>query len=145
MKQFKFTILLIAASILLCACPKDENGHRDIAFVNNSEREIACQEIFGDGESTNSDTLFHCRMSAIGIHANSSYIFECDEYASGWEVEFKNIPYLQLLVMDAETYDKYIAEPCDTIRKYVPVLHIYRLTLSDLQRMNWTVIYPPEE
>jgi len=47
--------------------------------------------------------------------------------------------------MEAETFDKYIDEPCDTIRKYVPVLHTYQLTLEDLQQMNWMVVYPPGE
>jgi len=47
--------------------------------------------------------------------------------------------------MDWEIYKKYWNEPCDTIRKYVPILHRYQLTLEDLQRMNWTVVYPPPE
>jgi hypothetical protein len=143
MKQFRFIILLIATSVLLCACPDKEGGHRDIAFVNNSEKGIVCQE-FWSGSITNADTLIECRTGASGISPNSLHNFNSLNN-SGWETDFKVIPYIQYLIMDAETYDKYIGEPCDTIRKYVPILHRYQLTLADLQQMNWTVVYPPEE
>ena len=143
MKQFKTAVLLIIACITLCACPRIEEGHRYTIFVNKSESEIVCQALSW-GNITNADTLFQCRTGAVGIPANSSHNFSSLDN-SGWEADFKLIPYLQFSVMDAETYDKYITEPCDTIRKYVPILHTYRLSLSDLQRMNWTVVYPPEE
>lgn len=31
----------------------------------------------------------------------------------------------------------------DTVHKKVPILHIYQLKQTDLEKMNWTVIYPP--
>ncbi len=150
MKQFRSTILLIATSILLCACPKDENGHRYITFINKSERDISCQD-FWSGSIIEADTLFQCGVGAVGIPANSLCKFPSLNH-SGWETDFKLIPYIQFLVMDDSTYVYYskmlnyqLIENCDTIRKYVPILHTYRLTLEDLQRMNWTVVYPPEE
>jgi hypothetical protein len=145
MKQFEIVVLLVIADVLLCACPDKNENHRYINFINKSAKDIVCQEIYGNGLSTKSDTLFHCRLFAIAIQSETSHVFECDEYASGWEKDLEDIPYLQFIVMDMEIYDQYIAEPCDTIRKYVPVLHRYQLTLEDLQRMNWTVIYPQEE
>ena len=142
MKHLKIAILLIATSMLLCACPKEENGQRYITFANNSEKEIVCQA-FVSGSITEADTLFQCKTGARGISSNSSYNFS--SLHNSWEIDFNAMSYIQFLVMDAEIYDKYISEPCDTIRKYVPILHTYRLTLADLQRMNWTVVYPPEE
>ena len=35
-------------------------------------------------------------------------------------------------------------EPCDTIRKYVPFLHRYLVSLEDMEQANWTIVYPPE-
>ena len=147
MKQIKITMLLITASIVLCGCPNNDDGHRYITFVNKSEREIACQKFCISGHVTNEDMLFQCSMPAVGISSDSSYNFRSLGY-SGWEAEFTTggLSYAQFLVMDAELYDKYIKPPnCDTIRKYVPILHRYQLKLEDLQRMNWTVVYPPEE
>jgi hypothetical protein len=141
MKQIRITILLIAASILLCACPDKEDGNRYIAFTNNSEKEIVCQA-FVSGSITEADTLFQCRTGARGISPNSLCNFS--SLHNSWEIDFNAMSYIQFLVMDAETYDIYIAEPCDTIRKYVPILHRYQLTLADLQRMDWAVVYPPD-
>jgi len=143
MKQFKVIILLIATSMLLCACPKKEDGHRYITFINKSERDISCQN-FWSGHITDADTLFQCRLGAVGIPADSLCNFPSLNH-SGWETDFRAIPYIQFSVMDDEIFWQHHLEPCDTIRKNVPILHIYRLTLSDLQQMNWTVVYPPEE
>ncbi len=143
MKQFRIAITLIAASILLCACPSKDNGHQYITLANKSDQEIVCQALWS-GSITNADTLYQCHIGAEGIRADTLYCYSSlSDY--GWESDFEAIPYLQLLIMDAETYSKYLGEPCDTIRKYVPILHRYRLKLEDLQRMNWTVVYPPEE
>ena len=141
MKKLKI-ILVLMACITLYACPSKEDGHRYITFVNNSEREIVCQQ-FWSGSITNADTLFQCRIVAMGIFANSSHNFSSAS-TSGWEIDFQLIPCIQYSVMDADIFYKYITKPCDTVRKYVPILHCYQLKLEDLQRMNWTVVYPPE-
>jgi len=64
-----------------------------------------------------------------------------DTYSS-WNSYLKS---LTVFILDGELYEEYWQQPCDTIRKYVPILHTYRLTSEDLQRMNWTVVYSPEE
>jgi len=90
------------------------------------------------------ESLYQCRHGAVGIDADSLYLFDSlSDF--GWEVDFKGMDFIQFVVMDEEMFSKYLATSCDTIRKYVPVLHCYRLALEDLQRMNWTVVYPPEE
>lgn len=143
MEQIKIAILLVATSILLCACPNKEDGHRYIIFVNKSERDISCQD-FWSGHITDADTLFQCRIGAVRIPADSLCNFPSLNH-SGWETDFNSIPFIQFLVTDDETYFKYMQEPCDTIHKHVPILHRYRLTLADLQQMNWIVVYPPKE
>ena len=143
MKQIKITGLLIIAYIL-CACPNKEEGHRYITIVNQSDKTIVWQpRMIRIGET---DEYYSCQWVLGGsIQSNSSYKFDYDDRRNNWEIGLNTRYYLQLIVMDAEIYEKYVAEPCDTIREYVPILHRYRLTLEDLQRMNWTVVYPPEE
>ena len=143
MKQIKKILLLIATSMLLYACPEKEEGHRYIVFVNKSDRDISVQD-FWSGHITDADTLFQCRIGAVHIPVDSLLNFPSLNY-SGWETDFNAIPFIQFLVMDDETFVEYWMAPCDTIRKNVPVLHRYQLTLADLQRMNWTVVYPPVE
>jgi hypothetical protein len=142
MKQFRVIILLIATSVLLCACPKDENGHRYITIINQSDKTIVWQpRFFRIGEI---DEQFDCLYTLGSIHSNSSFEFRFDDRGNTWEAGL-NTHYLQIMLMDDNVFSQYDLEPCYTIRKYVPILHTYRLTLSDLQRMNWTVVYPPEK
>ena len=142
MKQLRM-VLFIAASVLLCACPDRDEGHRYITIINRSDKAIVWQpRMIRIG---NTSEQYDCQYVIGGsIHGNSLYKFDYDDRGSNWEVGL-NTHYLQIMLMDAETYGEYIVEPCDTIRKYVPILHCYQLTLADLQRMNWTVVYPPEE
>ena len=145
MKQFiRIIILLIMACISLCACPEHEDEHRYITIINQSDKEIAYQELINW-----SDTSFYCSSHSISflfnIPANSSRMHEVNIRSSSWESYLNNGQIMDIFVADAELYEEYWQQPCDTIRKYVPILHNYRLTLEDLQRMNWTVVYPPEE
>ncbi len=89
-----------------------------------------------------SDTTYHCRVYSALILSDSVYLEKCGEFDEGksWEDDFTVIPYVQFLIMDAEIFNHYLNQPCDTILKNVPILYRYQLTLEDLQRMNWTVI-----
>ncbi|GAB6013231.1 hypothetical protein [Viscerimonas tarda] len=136
MKQLKIVTILLLCSMLY-ACPDNENGHRYITIINQSDKTIVWQP-----QMTRIGIIdVQSNCSGRSVHSNSSYKFNYDDRGNTWETEL-NTHYLQITVMDAETYDKYIAEPCDTIRKYVPILHCYQLTLEDLNRLNWTVTYP---
>jgi len=142
MKLLKITTLLIVVAMLLYACPKLES--QDITVVNKSEKRIDFQPYFLTTNPTHEDTLFQCGKLVFGVQADTLRRLPAGTH-SDWKNEMKGYSFLQILIMDAEVYDMYITAPCDTIRKYVPVLHRYQLTLEDLQRMNWTVVYPPEE
>jgi hypothetical protein len=147
MKQIKVTLLLIVTSILLYACPeKDENGYRYIAFANKSGEKIGYQISFSKIVNIYQDTIFYCNMTLENfIYNDSSFILECPLRTGSWERELSDLNYIQFLVLDGDKFSQYRTAPCDTIRKYVPILHCYRLTLEDLQRMNWTVMYPPKQ
>ena len=132
--------------MLLCACPGKEEGHSYITIVNKSGEKISYQFAWEKVLNIYQDTVFYCNKTSEGfIDNNSSFILECPIRVKNWETDLGNSHYIQFLVMDGNIYEQYYKESCDTVRKYVPILHTYRLTLSDLQRMNWTVVYPLEE
>jgi hypothetical protein len=152
MKQIKTLILILLALISMASsCEHIENGHKYINMVNKSDRDIRCQMIW-QGIITPADTIYECYTSSVLIKTDSTNLWECGDFDRGksWEYDFKVIPYIQFLIVDADTYDNIMAEygwgdnGCDSIRKYVSILHRYQLTLQDLQRMNWTVVYPPD-
>jgi hypothetical protein len=150
MKQFKIITLMIASSMLLWACPGKEDGHHCITIINQSDKTIGLQaHEIKIGETSEQ---YACRKGlGMRAHSNSSYWLVYDNRGGTWESEL-NGHYLQITVMDTETYDNIRTQygwdnsssSCDSVRKYVPVLHCYQLTLEDLQQMNWTVVYPPE-
>jgi|WetSurMetagenome_2_1015567.scaffolds.fasta_scaffold213662_2 hypothetical protein len=146
MYKLRTIILLIAVSMFLCACPDKENGHGYIKIFNKSEKDIAFIESFNP-----KDTIFFCSdigtTVLITIPSDTFYLYEApiDWKASYWEDVLNKGQTISIFVVDGKQYEKYWQQPCDTIRKYVPILHIYKLTLADLQLMNWSIVYPPEE
>ncbi|RGX77135.1 hypothetical protein [Bacteroides stercorirosoris] len=140
MKIIKIAALCLL-SCMLSACPKQSEEY--ITLVNNSKQDIVFQE-YRKRNITSVDTLFLCRVGAVEIPKGSSFLVHSVD-DTGWKADFNIIPCLQFLIMDSETYSQYMYEPCDTIRKYVPILHHYRVSLADMEQANWTIVYPPKE
>jgi len=146
LRKFKIKILSVVLFIfvflLSFSCNK-ENWQNNLFIENKSNKKIAFQAL-----KNSYDTIFYCANSNIAttilltVESNSKFVLDNGCRYSGWDT---NLDLLTVFILDGELYEQYYKEPCDTIRKYVPVLHRYQLTLEDLQRMNWTVVYPPEE
>ena len=139
MKIIKILALCLL-SCLLWACPERSEAY--ITLVNKSDQNIVYQE-YRDFGHTFSDALFQCSVGAVDIQKRTSVVIESLDYA-GWKADFNYTPCIQFLIMDEQTYSRYMFEPCDTIRKYVPILHRYRVSLEDMEQANWTIVYPPE-
>jgi hypothetical protein len=150
MKKIKVLITLLFITFICTGCPSNncEDCHQYIMLENRSDVKIRVQMIWS-GSISQADTLWNCRAAALPIETNSNRQFESGRsHRSGsWEDDFKVIPYIQFLVFDAEVYDELInyEVPCEETNYTIPVLYRYQLKLKDLQRMNWTVVYPPEE
>lgn len=137
MKIIKILALCLL-SCLLWACPERSEAY--ITLVNKSDQNIVYQE-YRDFGHTFSDALFQCSVGAVEIQKRTSVVIESLDYA-GWKADFNYTPCIQFLIMDEQTYSRYMFEPCDTIRKYVPILHRYRVSLEDMEQANWTIVYP---
>jgi hypothetical protein len=147
MKKIKVLIMLLFIAFICTGCPdKCEDCHQYITVENKSGIKINVQMIWR-GNISQADTLWDCRVAALPIEINSSRQFECARFHRGgnWENDFKVIPYIQFLIFDAEVYEETVdyEVPCEETTYTIPVLYRYQLTLEDLQRMNWTVVYPP--
>jgi len=138
MKQLRMVILLLTACSILYACP-NKDGHYYITIINQSNKTIMFQP--RELKIGQLDTLYVCLGGGYIISHDSMYKLDI---RGTWEARLNKHSYLQLLFMDRDVHLNYYTQPCDTIRKYVPILHRYQLTLEDLQRMEWTVVYPPE-
>ncbi|MDR1983596.1 MAG: hypothetical protein LBQ28_02060 [Prevotellaceae bacterium] len=147
MKTIKLTttVTLLAIVLLAATCKKYDFVHRHITIINKSHEDIAYQ-----GFAENMQTFFHCQEPGVPIPsvvwADSVGYFESPiRPHPGWEYFLDEGQTLNILIGNLDLFNQYNSEPCDTFHKYVPVIHSYHLTLGDLQRMNWTVVYPPEE
>jgi len=139
MKYLKNLVLLILSSFIFCACPSREEGNNTIIIKNNSNRSIAWQPMFFKiGEK---EEQYNCKF-VIGGSVDSQSSGEFYKDRGTWDGELNNDRYLQLTIIDKDSALEYFSSECDTFRKYVPVLHRYRLTLEDLEQRNWTVVYP---
>lgn len=140
MKTLK-RISLCLLSFVLLGCV--EESEKYIRLINKLDRNVVFQA--GSEKSfTEDDIPYECQGLIYTIFKDSSYLLHSLD-DTGWEADFNFRPCMTFLFMDEEALDKYFNEPCDTIRKYVPVLHLYQVSVEDMRRSNWTIVYPPEE
>jgi hypothetical protein len=147
MKTIKITTLATLLIIVFVAamCRKYDNAHEYITIINKSHEKIVYQEWVENITTLSSLRCYEHGFISIAIQADSFRYCESPIRPSGWEYYLDKGQILNIMIGSGKAYDQYRAEPCDTFQKYVPVLHQYLLTLEDLNRMNWTVVYPPEE
>lgn len=149
MKHLFITLLLFICGVTVQSCGID--GHLYISFVNTSEKDIAFEysrtsEFYKNDLKDMDKNKYPCptRLSLEGLPPFSENLLHTRVYHAGWEDLLENDT-LEIICFDGEIYSKYIFEPCDTIQKYMPLLYRYRLTIEDLNAMNWKVTYPPSE
>ena len=135
-----FNLILISGFILFSSCKKIE-GHKYIKLVNNSDSELLFKWMIY--ESAPNDNSYDCRYNGEFVDVNSSKDLDIDRYAP-WEAVL-DTNYLHVVVTDYNLSMQYNYDSCDSIRKYVPILHHYILTVKDLDRIHLTLAYPPED
>lgn len=126
-----------------CVMKEDENHHRTIEVINNSEKAI--YTYFGGAYP---DTLFDIRVPS------PRSIYKVDPYERNttalwnrdyWESDFKVgwiIPSDTLMIY---IYDAALLDSKTFTHIKSTVIQRYDLSLQDLQWLNWKISYPPSE
>jgi len=139
------TIILMVLSFVFMAnaCDKeDENHHNTIEVINNSEKAIYAYFDFAYPDT----------LALTGVPSSSEpSIYKIEPHKRNttalwqktfWEVIFRDgwrIPSdtLMVFIMDAELLES------NTTHVHNTIIQRYDLSLQDLQRVNWTLTYPP--
>lgn len=140
-----FILMILSFFVMSNSCVKDdENHHSTIRFINNADKPI-----YVYGSMMYPDTLnaygmggggasypFHYKISP---DTENTYALQQREF---WEVIFRDgrgIPSdtLMVYVFDAGLLESHTTHVNNTI------IRRYDLSLQDLQRVNWTLTYPP--
>jgi len=147
MKHGKVILLFFFFQIFCCimfSCRTTPEGHFFIRIMNNSSSIF--YQVIHVRHITDADTLIKCNKQTVYIPSDSFFLVSGLQFPyRSLEDEFKTTQFVQFIIMDGEQFKYYCSYPCDTIRKYVPVLQRYRLNLEDLQKLDWSVPYPPTE
>lgn len=142
-------VLLVLFCVFMansCVMKEDENHHRTIEVINNSEKAIYTNlgmsypdTLFDVGVPSSSEPSIY---KVVPHERNRSALNMARVY---WETIFKDgsqIPSdtLMVYIYDAELMD---SKTFDHI--YNTVIQRYDLSLQDLQWLNWKISYPPSE
>ena len=138
-------ILLSTQTLMLTGCPMIDSESVNIKIINRSDKEISFQPNEFAYPFSKKDTLLQNHIPVCGIKAKGHYLYSATTN-SDWRRELRRCRFLQILIVEnGDNFLKYLKAPKDTLRKYVPVVQRYHLSVKDLDRLHWTVTYPPTE
>jgi hypothetical protein len=140
-----FILIVLSFVAMASTCKnEDENHHRTIEVINNSEKAIyanfdfAYPDTLAPGVPSSSEPSIY----KVEPHErNTSALWQRDF----WELIFRDFRYekqipsdtLMVFIFDVELLDSHTTHINNT------VIQRYDLSLQDLQRINWTLTYPP--
>jgi len=137
MKKYMFIPLLCL--LMSSTCQNEDKNHFYITIKNRSNNDVYLARTgYYKGK---------CSLGIMEILEKNS-VFEYRPY--NWSIE-------RVLGRGSETVlELYFVNPdkfnepadlydCDSIPIKNDILRHYQLTLEDLRRMNWTIVFPPEE
>jgi hypothetical protein len=137
------TIMLLGGLCILTACPH-QSDDPDCFIINNSDIDITMYMEEPDADTFSCGRDGTVDIASFYVRHNQTRMY--DGVGVGVRAMIRGYGgSISLLVVNARIRDEYRETPCDTFRKYVPILHRYQFTIEDMERMNWTIVYPPEE
>ena len=140
MRNFRIIFVTVFISLMGEAWTAWVDIHENIALVNMSDKVIGCQ-LLCDKNIASADSVYFAKSESHIVYPESVLMFRAQN--GNWEDDIKSISYVQLLIMNGDSLQKYLNATENFVRKHVPVLKVYRYKREDLERMNWTVIYSP--
>jgi hypothetical protein len=135
--DFMKSILLILSCLLIAnsSCHKDEG--LKLRVNNKSEKAIyvSWTSAYPDTSLNHmANPTYNSQINKVG--ANS---LQPDYYGDPSKAFFKSIDTLSVFVFDAQVLEN---TPWDTVKAKYLVLKRYDLSLDDLIKLNWIIIYP---
>lgn len=144
MKKLTIPICMLAISVMLSGCPDWSMDKRYPLYIfNNSERGIGFYLALGGNNGTYyPDTILpKSNQNLISKKINPSSTYYC---ASGypWDEVINDLTSdtMSIFIFHSDTLDKY---SWDEVREGYKILQRYDLSLKDLQKLDWSVTYPP--
>lgn len=135
--------LLLFLCILLSSCFgwEDENHHYKISFCNNSDKDIY---IIDGGDYPDTTVRIYGILSEPDIYkvkahsTNNRALSDREPYERVIKYRFKSDT-LMVFVLDAEILE------ARNVHVREALLYRYDLSLDDLRKCNWRLIYPPQQ
>ena len=126
-------MLMLCFSLLSFSCENGENEHDYITIHNQSNSDVFLCLLFTDVHNK-------CNLSSGGTIEKNS-ILKWNVYKESIEQNLKGAKSLEFYLVDPNHYNDKVFYDCDSIGIKNNILKYYKLTLSDLKKMNWEVIY----
>jgi len=130
-------IPLVLVSLILLASACRDDGHYFITFKNLSNEDVylcLLTTVF-DGSSNK------CGLGRFHILEKNS-VFEWQPFRFSFERELGSSRELELFIVNPKKFNPPHPFDCDSIFIKNDVLKHLRLTLEDLQRMDFTITFP---
>ncbi len=135
MKKYIFIPLMC---LLMSSTCKKDNNHFYITIQNQSDNDV-----YLCGLATNFEGK--CTLHRFSIIEKNSTLEYCP-FNNSIEKSLRGGGVLEFYLVNPNHYNAHnVFYDCDSIPIKNDILKHYQLTLEDLQQMNWTVEYPPEE
>lgn len=133
--------ILVFTTVLFWGCPK-ETARLSLYIQNNSNHRIkpVINGKYMTGPYYPDTSLFDKKPEGIIIEPRVKEIFSGAR--GSYQSLYNDAPSdtISFVIYDADTLSKH---PWETIRQQYNILQRYDLSLQDLQKLNYTLYYPP--
>ncbi len=140
-------IIGLLCTAIRCADKEGENCHLKVKISNNSQKKLRVNYDI-------CNIKYPCGIGSLSYTAKGEmYLVGSNEQNNDWAISqlgcIENLfnregssGILNIYIFDAEVIEN---TPWETVVRDYLVLKRYDLSLSDLQRLDWLVTYPPTE
>ncbi|MDR0873257.1 MAG: hypothetical protein LBN27_07320 [Prevotellaceae bacterium] len=142
------TVLLIFASIITISCDPmyfKDGRHSTIILKNNSEKDVYVYR-YGNYPDTTINESYPTSYKFRIVNAGTSNQVRPCPLGDWWEKVFDldNLQCISIFILNATFIEPHMNDENFTVNETM-ALQRYDLTLEDLNGLDWTISYPPDE
>jgi hypothetical protein len=127
-------LILFSLIFLFSRCQEDENCHKSVAIVNNSDNSIYFYLSF-----SYPDTALYLNTTNNAYFKIEKHSHKIEQYRRCLEGDYSYTPKIMCFIYDAQTIE---STSWDSVKTKYLVLKRYDLTLQNFDSTNWTITYP---